>query len=145
VLSIEKNQPVCLDTTAVIAYISNEEPSASLVALLVDHADLEVIISTLTLSEVVTRPARANDHHRVQIIIKSLEALPRFRVITFDRSHAIDTAIVRGTTGLRLPDAAIVATARLANAIALIGNNKQWRHKSLGVPYHHLDDLLAHP
>ena len=42
-----------------------------------------------------------------------------------------------------MPDAAVVATARLANASALIGNARQWRHKPLGVPYHHMDDIVA--
>jgi len=39
--------------------------------------------------------------------------------------------------------AAIIATARLAGATALIGNDRQWRNKPLGVVYHHVDDILA--
>ncbi len=60
-----------------------------------------------------------------------------------DQKHAIETAYVRAATGLKLPDAAIVATALLAGAVALIGNDRQWRNKPLGVPYHHMDDIVA--
>jgi hypothetical protein len=28
------------------------------------------------------------------------------------------------------------------NALAIVGNHAQWRNKSLGIPYIHLDDIL---
>jgi hypothetical protein len=65
------------------------------------------------------------------------------RCADFDQTHAIETAFVRAETRLKLPDAAIVATARLADAFAILGNDRQWRPRPLGVPYHHMDDILA--
>ena len=64
-------------------------------------------------------------------------------IIDLDQRHAIEAAYVRAATGLKLPDAAIIATARLARATTLIGNDRQWRNKPLGVTYHHMDDILA--
>jgi hypothetical protein len=43
---------------------------------------------------------------------------------------------------LKLPDAAIVATARVAGALALVGNDRAWRYKPLGIRYIHLDDVV---
>jgi hypothetical protein len=64
-------------------------------------------------------------------------------VIGFERDHAESTALVRAATGLKLPDAAVIATAYLSNALAIIGNDKQWRNKQLDIPYVHLDDLIG--
>jgi uncharacterized protein len=127
----------------VIAYVTGEEPIASLVSPLLEDGDLDIVVSAITLSEAVTRPARAGDRRRVNTVAAALAALPRFRLVDFDRPHALEAAFVRGQTDLKLPDAAIVATARLANAVAIIGNDRQWRNKVLGVPYHHMDDILA--
>ncbi len=102
-----------------------------------------MVISTITLAEAVTRPARDGNADRVNAIHRGLLTLPRMHIIELDQRHAIETAYVRGQTGLKLPDACVIATARLANAYALIGNDRQWRNKHLGVPYHHMDDILT--
>lgn len=85
------------------------------------------------------------DMARVAAIHRALLALPGLTIIDFDQRHAVEAALVRGLTGLRLPDAAVIAAARLAGAGALVGNDRQWRNKPLGVPYHHIDDILAIP
>jgi PIN domain nuclease of toxin-antitoxin system len=136
-------QPVCLDSTAVIGYVTTTERVAPLVARFIEDPDILVVISTITLAEVVTRPAMRRDTQRVEAIHAALQTFPALQIINFDQSHAVETAIVRAGTGLKLPDAAIVATARLAQAGALLGNDRQWRGKALGVPYHHIDDILA--
>jgi predicted nucleic acid-binding protein len=59
-----------------------------------------------------------------------------------DQKHALEAAHVRAQTGLKLPDAAIVATARLADAHTLIGNDRQWRNMPLGVAFLCIDDIL---
>jgi PIN domain nuclease of toxin-antitoxin system len=140
-----QGRPICLDTAALIAYVAWEEPAAVIVEPLLSDSSLRVVISTLTLAEAVTRPAMSGDFVRVQAIHDALLALPGCLIVDVDQRHAIETAIVRGLTGLKLPDAAVVATARLAQAAALVGNDRQWRNKPLGVPYHHIDDILALP
>jgi len=111
------------------------------------HPDLSVIISTVTVSECAVRPAMTGEAAVVEAIVARPCALPKFTIVDFDQRHAVAAAFVRAATGLKLPDAAIVATARLAPTAALSGNDRQWRHKPLGVPYHDtlLDDLLALP
>src|SRR5262249_26118643 len=128
-----------------IAYVTAEEPVVSLIAPLLEDIDLPIVVSTTSLTEIVARPARAGDAMRVNAVAAALTALPRFQFVDFDRCHALDAAFVRGQTDLNLPDAAIIATARLANAIAIVGNDRQWRTNPLGVPYHHMDDILALP
>jgi hypothetical protein len=85
----------------VIAYVSAEEPPASLIAPLLEDMDLPIVVSAISLTEVVTRPARAGDAMRVYAVATALAALPRLHIIDFDRQHALEAAFVRGQTDLR--------------------------------------------
>ena len=136
-------RPLSFDSGPLIDYIIRVEPVTSLLRSVLSNPSVSVVISAITLAEVVTRPASQGDLARVSIIHNGLLAIPHLRIADLDQPHAIETAIVRGQTGLKLPDAAVVATPRLAKASALIGNDRQSRHKPLGVPYHHTDDILA--
>ncbi len=137
--------PICLDSGPLIDYLARQRPVTDLLdPLLLDPA-VPVVISTITLVEVLGRPALAGDTAVIGAIRRALLALPAFRIVDLDQAHAVETALVRAGTGLKLTDAAIIATARLANASALLGNDRQWGTKPLGVAYHHVDDLLALP
>lgn len=63
-------------------------------------------------------------------------------MVPFGRSHLMETAAIRSLTRLKLPDAAIVATARVAGAIAIVGNDRVWQARPLGIQYIHLDDVI---
>lgn len=143
--AVARSRPICLDSAVVIAHISGAEPVASLIAPIVLDPNVPVVLSTVTLAEAVTRPAINGDHPRVQAIRRALLRLPGATIVDLDQAHAVETAWVRAMTNLKLPDAAIVATARRAGASALLGNDRQWRARPLGVPYHHMDDILTLP
>lgn len=135
--------PICFDSAPLIDYIADEQPTTALLEQLLLNADVPIVISTITLAEVVARPAALGDEPRVRAIHGAFLQTSRLRIVDFGDEHAPETVRVRAETGPRLPDAAIVATARLAGASALIGNDRQWRAKPLDVPYHHVDDILA--
>jgi PIN domain nuclease of toxin-antitoxin system len=138
-------RPICLDSSVLIDFIADQDPVASLLEPILLTPSVPKIISAVTLAELLTRPAQQRDALRVRTVHGLLRSLPGLSIVALDQRHAVETAQVRAETGLKLPDAAIVATARLAGAGALIGNDRQWRHKALGVPYHHMDDILARP
>ena len=83
------------------------------------------------------------DRNILERTLRDLRAIPRLLIINFGQEHALEAAFVRARTGLKFPDAAIVATARLANAHSIIGNDRQWRNKPLGVEFLCIDDILA--
>ena len=124
-------RPLSFDSGPLIDYITRVEPVTSLLRSVLLDPSVPVVISTISLAEIVTRPANQGDLARVRTIRTGLLAFPLLQIVDFDQTHAIEAAIVRGQTALKLPDAAVVATARLANAVALIGNDRQWRHKPL--------------
>lgn len=113
-----------------------------MVAPLVESGDLDVIISSLTLSESLVRTATLFGRARVDLVVESIHSLPAVRTVPFDDLHAVEAALVRTETRLKLPGAAILATPRVAGAIAILGNDRAWQNKSLGIRYIHLDDVV---
>jgi len=132
-------RPVCFDTSAMLAYLS-DEPGAPFVARLLNDVSLTILISTVTLAEIAVRPARLGQE-AVMAIVGRVLGLPRLAVQPLDEATALKTAEVRAPSGLLFPDAAVVATARMRGSVALIGNDRGWRNKSLGIPVFLLNDL----
>lgn len=136
-------RPVVLDTQALIGYIEDRQPITALIGSLIESHDLPTAISVVTLAETLVLPVRNADFALVTSLRRSILALPGLTVVPLDTNIAVETAVVRGQFGFPLPDAAIIATARVVSAVGLIGNDRRWRAKAIGVPYHHLDDMLA--
>lgn len=137
--AVQSGRPICLDSSALIAYLSNE-PHARHVAPLVEDALLPLSISTVALAETVVRRAlRGRD--AVERVVDAIRQIPGLILVPVEESVAIETAIVRAETKLQLPDAIVVATARLGDAVAIVGNDRRWQRRSLGVPFICLDDL----
>ena len=136
-------RPIGLDTQALIGYVEDREPIASLLARIVDDPNVPIVISTVSIAELLTLPARSADRKVLDTLLFAIASLPGMTVHSIDERTALETALVRAQTGLKLPDAAIVATARLVNALAIVGNDRQWRNRPLGVAYVHLDDIMS--
>ncbi len=139
--AIDEGRPIWFDTPAIIAYLQDHNPFSSIVAPLLEHVAISTGISAISLTEVLVGPALADDRIMMDRIYAGLTSLPRFVIRSFDDEVAIETAMVRSMTGLKLPDAAIVATARVADAVAILGNDRRWKSGPLGVRYIHLADL----
>lgn len=140
--AIQLELPIAIDSSALIGYLRNEAPIANQIATVIDNEDLVVIISSVTLSEALVRTAAMFGRQRVELVVQSIQELASLEVVVFGEAHAIDAALVRAETRLKLPDAAIIATARVAGAIAIVGNDRAWQNKSLGIQYIHLDDVV---
>ena len=82
--------------------------------------------TTITLAEILTAPAKAGDRQASQDYELYLTRFPNLQIAPLDIALARETALLRGATGLRTPDAIQVAAARLANADAIITNDRRW-------------------
>ena len=135
----DSGRPLCLDASALIAYLANE-PHARHVAPLIDDAACPVVISAATLAELLVHEARkgraAAEHLAGQLL-----QFPGMFVAPVDNAIAVEAAIVRAEHVLSLPDALVIATGRLTNAVAIVGNDRRWHRRSLGVPFICLDDI----
>ena len=74
-------------------------------------------------------------------MVSAIRQVTNLTLVAVDKPVAIEAAIVRAETRLQLPDAIVVATARLSDAVAIVGNDRRWQGRTLGVAFGLLDDL----
>ncbi len=135
----QSGRPICLDSSALIAYLANEV-HARHVAPLIEDAQVPLLISTVTLAEAtIQRAMRGRD--LAQHLVEGLQRFPGLTIMVVDEAVALEAAMVRAETRLSLPDAIVIATARLRAAVATVGNDRRWQRGRLGVPFICLDDL----
>ena len=98
------------------------------------------VVSVVTEIELLIRPLRdgtSQDVQRVRVLLDALD------VVELDREIAGVTASVRARIGLKVPDAAIVATALVTGCEAIIGNDGLCGQRVREIPYLLLDELLG--
>jgi len=120
---------VALDTMVLSYHLSNHPrytPLTSAVLEAVESGQISGLITTVTLAEVLTLPAKAGDRQAMQDYELYLTHFPNLRLVPLDADLARETALVRAATGLRTPDAVQVAAARLSGADAIVTNDRRW-------------------
>jgi predicted nucleic acid-binding protein len=117
-------------------------PLAGAVLEAVETGQVAGLTTTITLVEILTVPARAGDRQALYDYEFYLTRFPNLEILPLDAALARETALVRGATGLRTPDAIQVAAARLAGAGALITNDRRWVRQVTEPPLLLLDDYL---
>jgi predicted nucleic acid-binding protein len=96
----------------------------------VESGQVAGLTTTVTLAELLTVPARAEDRRALLDYELYLTRFPNLRLVPLDAALARETALVRAATGLRMPDAVQVAAARLAGADAIVTNDRRWFWRS---------------
>jgi predicted nucleic acid-binding protein len=143
---ISRFRRVVLDTNAVIYHLQQAEPYASLLEHLVrfmERGALAVLVSTIVEVEVLVGPLRANDQRALTQATLFFWETPHLRVSSCNSEVARRAAMVLAQTGLRLPDAIIVATALEDRCDAIIGNDIQVASRFSEIPYLLLENYLT--
>ena len=91
-----------------------------------ENGDYELVISTITLVEVLTGPLRTGNESLAQNYQSALSAPAGWRVVGLSPGIAFRAARIRGSTRLRLPDAVQVATALETSSVALVTNDRDF-------------------
>jgi predicted nucleic acid-binding protein len=111
----------------------------------VESGQAEGLMTTITLAEVLTRPAQAGDKRAMYDYELFLSHFPHLRLVPLDADLARETARVRAYTRLRTPDAVQVAAARLYGADVLITNDHRWQERVRHPALILLDDYVSDP
>ncbi len=125
---------VGLDTQVLIYHLEDIAPYAELTTHLLAEASagtLQLLLSVVSLSEILVKPWQEGDGDRAGRIRMALESLPGIQFADVTAADAADGASLRGRTGLPLPDALIVASVVNQGARAIVTNDKTWRAKKL--------------
>jgi len=120
---------VALDTMVFVYHLANHPRYAALTTVVleaVETGQLAGMTTTVTLAEIMTAPAKVGDRQAFQDYELYLTRFPNLQIAPLEVALARETALVRGATGLRTPDAIQVAAARLVNADAIITNDRRW-------------------
>jgi predicted nucleic acid-binding protein len=123
-----------LDTQVLIYHLEDIAPYTELTTYVLTEASvgtLELLMSVVSLSEILVKPWQEGDGDRTGQIRTALESLPGIRFADITVAVAAEGAALRGRTGLPLPDALIVASVVNHGAQAVMTNDKTWRAKKL--------------
>ncbi len=123
-----------LDTQVLIYHLEDIAPYTELTTYLLIEASagaLQLLLSVVSLSEILVKPWQEGDGDRAGRIRMSLESLPGIQFANITAADAADGAALRGRTGLPLPDALIIASVVTQGAQAILTNDKTWRSKKL--------------
>lgn len=103
----------------------------------VQAGETSVMLSPVTVAELLVLPIRTGDIDAEVVVRLFVGKLCRVMAATSETASI--AAGIRAASGLRLPDALILATAVEHNAEAVVGNHAAWKRVS-PLPYIHLDD-----
>lgn len=88
-----------------------------------EEGRVELALSTITLAEVLTGPYKAGE---MALAKRYEKALNSYQVMPFSAEVAVQAAQLRAQYGLKLPDAAQLATALEMGAAALVTHDRDF-------------------
>ena len=122
---------VLVDTSVVLAYLAGGETTSEAAEELFDRfvasGRNRAAVSAVSVAEVLVRPFRAGAA-AVATAEGFLRHFAEIRLVDVDYDVAREAAR-SATTGLRTPDALIVASAVVARVDALVTNDRSWRER----------------
>ncbi len=92
-----------------------------------EAGDYELVITTVSLIEVLTGPLRQGNKSLADTYREALTSPPNWRVVDLTPSIAHRAAQIRGVTRLRTPDAIQLASALEVSCIGLVTQDRDFR------------------
>lgn len=107
---------IVLDASVLIAFFNSRDAHHAAAVRILDEACAEdLVLSSISLAEVLVGPARSGDEE------SALRALARLDIAeeTLPADGAVQLARLRAGTGLKMPDCCVLLAAQTANAQAV--------------------------
>lgn len=126
---IPADRPVTVDSAPLIYVLDGDERFAPRYLPLFEAAergDLSIVLSSITVAEVLVGPLLARDEPLAQRYLDAMHHTPNWTVWPVDLDVAQRAARIRAQTGLRLPDAIQAATALASGSSALVTHDRDF-------------------
>ncbi len=117
---------VGLDTAPLIYFIERNPLYLPLVRPFfeaVEHGDIDIVTSTITLTEVLIHPLRQGDTALARQYSRILLNASHVRTLAVSPQIALDAAELRARWGYKTPDAIQLATSQVGNATFFVTND----------------------
>ena len=121
-----KVKKVCLDTSIFIYHLEDISPYNILTKILVEKiafGEIFCYISTLTVTELLTKPYKMKDIRKISLFEEFIQSLPNTKIQDIDYTIAKKAAKTRASNNLRTPDAILLATASINKSNCFITND----------------------
>ena len=118
-----------VDSAPVIYLLEDHPILASRFVRVFERAEAghyELVITTVTLAEVLTGPLRTGDESKADAYREALTSSPAWRVVDLTAEIAHRAARVRARTRLRFADAVQVATAIHTSSLGLVTHDRDF-------------------
>jgi len=120
---------ILLDTSVILAYLNASEAASPATTVVIDDfvrtGRNRATISAVSVAETLVRPFDAGAV-ALGIVDAFLLHFPNLTVSSIDYAIAREAARLRAQTGLKTPDALIIATALGAGISLVIANDAKW-------------------
>lgn len=128
--AIPPGASLLIDTSAALAYLTGTEPTSLLAEQLLDAfvatGRNPASLSMVTVGEILVRPFRVGTS-AVATAEGFLRHFAEINLVEVSYDIAREGARIRAATGLRTPDALIIATALVSGVDVLVTNDRSWR------------------
>ena len=121
-----KIKEVCLDTSIFIYHLEDISPYNILTKIIVEKiaaGEIFCYISTLTVTELLTKPYKMKDMRKVSLFEEFIQSLPNTKIQDIDYKIAKNAAKIRANNNLRTPDAILLSTASINKSSCFITND----------------------
>ncbi len=127
--AIPPDTRLILDTSVVLSYLNGTDRIAPAAAIVVDELVAtglnRAAVSTISVTEALVRPFKVGPA-TVAVVETFLRHFANLDIVEVDYDVARTAAEVRATTGLKTPDATVVATALLRGGL-IVANDARWQ------------------
>jgi predicted nucleic acid-binding protein len=143
---IKSLEKICIDTSILIYHLEDIKPYNELTKIIIKEIannQVACIISTLTITELLTKPYSLKDTEKIRLFDEFIRSLPNTTIQAIDYNIAKNAALLRADHNLRTPDSLILSTAKQTSCQIFVTNDyalKKIRTDSLKVII--LDDYL---
>lgn len=128
--AIPAGASLLVDTSAALSYLTGTEPTSPLAEQLFDSFVVTgrnpASLSIVTVGEILVRPFRSGTA-AVATAEGFLRHFAEIRLVEVSYDIAREAARMRAATGIRTPDALIIATALVTGVDILVTNDRSWR------------------
>jgi predicted nucleic acid-binding protein len=124
------------DTSVALNYLTGTEPTSALATELFDSfvatGRNTAALSVITVQEILVRPFRGGPA-AVATAEGFLRHFAAIRLVEVTYDIAREAARIRAISGIRVPDALIIATALITMADVLVTNDRSWLLRSKAI------------